>query len=202
MIVIIDYGLNNVRSLVGKLHRSGINAIATDDIKIIKSATKLILPGVGYFGTAMKNLKDSGIIDVLRKKVLLDKTPILGICLGFQLFANSSEEGKADGLGFIDGTVERFDSPFLKIPHVGWNKINIKKASALLKDIDTEKRFYFTHSYHYKCPSKYVVATTEYGHDFPSIIQKDNICGVQFHPEKSHISGFKLIENFINCFSV
>ena len=115
-----------------------------------------------------------------------------------QLFATASEEGETDGLSFIKATVKRFESSSLKIPHVGWNKVHPKHESALLKDIDKEKQFYFTHSYHYKCPVEYVTATTKYGNHFPSIIQHDNIYGVQFHPEKSHRSGFKLIENFVN----
>ena len=190
--------MNNVQSIIGKLHRKKINAVKSSEIETIKVADKLILPGVGHCASAMQNLKEWGLVDVLKEVVLIDKTPILGICLGCQLFASWSEEGAVEGLGFVDAVVRRFSSTCLKIPHVGWNKVCIKQNSPLLKDIKKEKRFYFTHSYHYGCSDEYVVATTEYGYAFPSIIQKDNVYGVQFHPEKSHLSGFKLIENFVN----
>ena len=197
MVVVIDYGLNNINSITSKLHRSGVDVIGTDNVKIIEQAKKLILPGVGHFAAAMQSLKDKGIIDVLQKKVLIDEIPILGICLGSQLFASKSEEGNVNGLNFINANIKRFSCANLKIPHVGWSRINIKKDLALFDDIAIEKRYYFTHSYHYECDNKYIVATTEYGYAFPSIIQKNNILGVQFHPEKSHLSGFKLIENFV-----
>ena len=200
MVVVIDYNTNNINSIVSKLNRSGINAIGSSNADDIKNADKLILPGVGYFASAIENLKNGGLIDVLREKVLIDKTPILGICLGMQLFGERSTEGNVEGLKFIDAKVIKFEinDTRIKIPHVGWNNIEICKSTPLLNGIERQKKFYFVHSYHYANAEKYIIAKTNYGYNFPSIIQANNIYGTQFHPEKSHLSGFKLIENFVH----
>lgn len=199
MIVIIDYKIGNVGSILNMLKNIGADAIISSDIGQIKNAEKLILPGVGSFDNGMKNLKAMGFISEFEKKVLKEKTPILGICLGMQLFARKSEEGVLNGLGWIGGEVKKFklDSSF-KIPHMGWNNIDICKKDPLFKDMEDEIKFYFVHSYHFACESQDdILATVNYGYDFPSIIKKENIIGVQFHPEKSHKYGMKLLKNFI-----
>ena len=197
-IIVLDYGLNNIRSITNKLKKNGIQATGSSRSQDLINADKIILPGVGHFASAMQNLKNLGLIDILKKKVLVDKTPILGICLGMQLFASKSAEGDTEGLGFIDCVVEKFnikDKNF-KVPHVGWNTLEYSKPNILLNNIDKQKKFYFVHSYHYTKAENYAVARTKYGYSFVSIIQKDNIYGTQFHPEKSHLAGFKIIENF------
>jgi len=151
-------------------------------------------------------LQESNLIEVLNKKVLDDKIPLLGICLGAQLLGNRSEEGVLSGLGWIDMEVVKFDKAKmpenLKIPHMSWNEIKIKKQSKLLEGLNDESRFYFVHSYHLKCKNEDdVLATTNYGYEFTSAVEKENIFGVQFHPEKSHKYGMRLLENF-NRFKV
>lgn len=198
MITIIDYGMGNLGSIANMIKKVGHKSIITSDIEEIKKARKLILPGVGAFDNGMKHLKDSGLIEVLNKKVLIEKTPILGICLGMQLMTNSSEEGKLAGLGWIDAQAKKFVSDELKIPHMGWNIVKHKKTSKLFDENGTEKRFYFVHSYCVSCNNKDdILTTTPYGHDFISSFEKENIIGVQFHPEKSHKFGMNLIRNFV-----
>lgn len=202
MIVIVDYGMGNLRSIAKKLEMIKVKAIISSQPEDIRRASKLILPGVGHFGQGIKNIKESGLLPLLNKKVLEDKTPILGVCLGMQLFADSSEEGNASGLGWVHGKVVRFNFEALpgklSIPHVGWNTIDIHRESILLKNIDPKTRFYFTHSYHYQgLDPACVVATTPYGYDFPTVIQQNNVYGTQFHPEKSHLIGLEIYKNFI-----
>jgi glutamine amidotransferase len=204
MIVIVDYGMGNLRSILNKLQRMDAEAVISSKVEDIEKAEKLILPGVGSFATGMGNLDNYNIIPILTKKVIEDKTPILGICLGMQLLTRRSEEGNADGLGWIDAETKQFEfegnNIKLKIPHIGWNTIDIRRESALLKDIPTNSTFYFVHSYHVCCNgTNSVVATTNYGYDFTSVIQKENMFGVQFHPEKSHKSGVRLLKNFVEC---
>lgn len=205
MLVIIDYGLGNLRSILHKLHKIKIEACISSNVAEIEKADKLILPGVGHFAIGIKNIYDLNSIDVLIRKVLEEKTPILGICLGMQLLTRRSEEGSVDGLGWVNAQTNKFNfnssDEKLKIPHVGWNTIKITKKSKLLEGIPTGSRFYFTHSYHLAfVENDKVLATTDYGYDFVSVIQKDNIYGTQFHPEKSHKIGMKIIQNFIeNC---
>ena len=171
------------------------------DSKDIEAADKLILPGVGHFSNAMDNLKELGLIEILNKKVLEDRVPILGICLGMQLMATKSEEGNYEGLGWFDAEVVKFsvkDKLKYKIPQVGWNQIAIKKESKLMKSIPNLSEFYFVHSYHVKCNDKSdIVNTTDYEYRFTSAIEKSNIYGVQYHPEKSHDVGIQMITNFI-----
>lgn len=202
-VAVINYGVGNIGSLLNVLKRLGIPAVATADPAEIERAERLILPGVGAFDYAMKHLNDSGLIPVLNQKVLTEKTPILGICLGMQILAEGSEEGApVPGLGWIKGRVKRFDMPDaykkrLKIPHMGWNDITPQKG--LFTGLDPESRFYFVHSYHMCCDDPADVgATTTYGYSFTSAVQRENIIGMQFHPEKSHHYGWELIERFLN----
>lgn len=201
MIVIVDYGLGNLHSIkskIAKLHYEVQVSRAVDDIR---KADKLILPGVGYFAEGMKNLRAYGLTEVLAEAVLGAKTPFLGICLGMQLLTERGEEGDAEGLGWIKGATKRLDvsrmAEPLRIPHVGWNTIKIKRASILLNDVPSDSRFYFTHSYAVDCEEQYAIATTDYGYEFPTIVEVRNIYGTQFHPEKSHAHGLRLIENFL-----
>jgi glutamine amidotransferase len=203
MIIVVDYGMGNIRSIVKKVNNFGFEAVSSSNPKIIDEATKIIIPGVGHFAEGMKNLKEGGLIPILNKKIINEKVPVLGICLGMQLFTNHSEEGDCEGLGWIEGRTVRFDFGINKenfcVPHIGWNTLNIKSKTLLLKDIKMGYRFYFTHSYYVVCKNtEEIIATTDYGHDFDSIVQKDNIYGTQFHPEKSHIAGFKVILNFLS----
>ncbi len=205
MIVIIDYGMGNAGSVVNMLKVAGAKAVVSSDFKEIEQADKLILPGVGAFDKAMANLRDLELLSVLNQKVIQQKTPILGICLGVQLFANSSEEGQLAGLGWIDAEVKKFrfetNLSHLKIPHMGWNLIKVKKESLLLKELEKDCRFYFVHSYHIVCnDSEDELTETFYGYGFTSSVQKDNVLGVQFHPEKSHKFGLKLLSNFVRYF--
>jgi len=201
MIVIIDYGLGNLGSIQNMLKKIGERSIISADISDIKNAEKLILPGVGAFDNGIKNLQKMGLIPLLNKKVLLSKIPILGICLGMQLFTRKSEEGQLAGLGWIDAKTIRFkfndEKIKPKIPHMGWNTIKIKKESSLFTDMREDIRFYFAHSYYVVCDHEQDILTeTHYGFDFVSSLEKNNIMGVQFHPEKSHKFGMKLLKNF------
>ena len=203
MIVIIDYGLGNLGSLLNMLKKIGAEAQISSDPSVIERADKLILPGVGAFDNGIRNLNDLGLIPVLNKKVLEEKTPILGICLGIQLFTQKSEEGQLSGLGWINAQTKKFqfgeNGDNLKIPHMGWNSISSVKESKLFQGVDPEQRYYFVHSYHLECDDQEgVLAKTRHGYDFISAIEKENIIGVQFHPEKSHKFGMKLLENFVN----
>jgi glutamine amidotransferase len=184
------------------LRKVGADSIIVSNPNDIASATRLILPGIGSFDRGITNLKERGFMSILNKKVLEESIPILGICLGMQLFANRSEEGALEGLGWIDGEVKRFNfstiNKNLKIPHMGWNYIQPTKEHFLFKDVPQPMRFYFVHSYHYVCASQEnVFATANYGYDFTCAIVKDNIIGVQFHPEKSHKYGMQVLKNFV-----
>ena len=201
MIVIIDMGLGNIRSLEYKLKKSGFEVLSSSEINDLENAERLILPGVGNFQTAMQNLEQKGLDQILTKLVIDNKKPILGICLGMQLFTKTSEEGNVQGFGWINAHTKKFElndsDKKYKIPHVGWNLLKHFQPFELLSDIPKSKYFYFTHSYYVDCEdAKDVVAKTFYGVDFASVICKDNIIGTQFHPEKSHKIGFKIVERF------
>jgi imidazole glycerol-phosphate synthase subunit HisH len=200
MLVIIDYGMGNLHSVLKACKRINVQAIVSSDPKEISAAKKIILPGVGHFKKGMENLESLKLIEILNKKVIQEKVPILGICLGMQLFSNHSEEGNVKGLGWIDAKTVKFSSNNLfKIPHIGWNSLDIQKESKLLEEINKDSLFYFVHSYHVKCVnSKDVLSITNYYQNFVSSIKKKNIYGVQFHPEKSHKDGLKILKNFID----
>lgn len=200
MITILDYGMGNIGSMANMIKKAGSEAIITNDIKEIEKAKKLIIPGVGAFDNGMTKLKEQNFIEVLNYKVLEEKIPVLGVCLGMQLFTNSSEEGKLKGLGWIDAETIKFTSEKigkLRIPHMGWNTINARKDKILYEDMYEDTAFYFVHSYYVKCKNdEDIAATTNYGIEFTSSIQHGNIFATQFHPEKSHKFGLKLMKNF------
>lgn len=202
MITIIDYGLGNLGSIKNMLKKIGAESEITSDIGKIRTAKKLILPGVGAFDNGMQNLEDLGLVEILNQKVKVEKTPILGICLGMQLFTNKSEEGNKSGLGWINAETIKFnpDSETKKftIPHMGWEYISQIKSSKLLEGMYEEPKFYFVHSYHVVCKDEEdVLLRTDYILNFDSAFEKENIIGVQFHPEKSHKFGMKLFKNFV-----
>lgn len=198
MITIIDYGLGNLVSVQNMLRKLSVPCVITSNSDEIAKAEKLILPGVGAFDNGMRQIKDKGLLDVLNNKVLTEKTPVLGICLGMQLLTKRSEEGAEPGLGWIDGEALKFkfDDTTLKIPHMGWSYVNVKKANPLIDGAE-RNRFYFVHSYYVKCNnSEDVIATCEYGNDFTAVINHGNIYGAQFHPEKSLKFGMSFLRKF------
>jgi glutamine amidotransferase len=202
MIAIIDYNMGNIGSVANMIKHVGGTSLITNNVRDIANADKIILPGVGSFETGMQNLERLGLIEILNKKVLEEKVPVLGICLGMQLLSKSSEEGVSQGLGWINAKTVLFtfdNNEFLKIPHMGWNDVNINiKNVGLLKDMPDELRFYFDHSYYLLCDKKEdIMGTSEYGYEFTCAVHRDNIYGVQFHPEKSHKYGMRVFENFI-----
>jgi len=199
MITIVDYGMGNLGSIQNMFKRIKVESETTSDVATIARAKKILLPGVGAFDAAMQKIESAGLLEVLNRKVLDDKVPTFGICLGMQLLTKSSEEGKLPGLGWIDARTVKFNftNNSLKIPHMGWNTVNVKRESSLINDLPAEPRFYFVHSYYVSCAEAAdVLTTTHYGTDFHSIIQHDNIFGAQFHPEKSHKFGMRILENF------
>ena len=200
MIVIIDMGMGNIRSLEYKLSRSNFEVLVSSKIKDLTNASRLILPGVGHFKTAMRNLKEKGLDVTLNNLVIKNKIPILGICLGMQLFTKDSEEGNVEGLGWLNAHTKKFifgNNSDYKVPHVGWNKLKYKNSISLLSGLPKPKYYYFTHSYYVDClEERDIVAKTSYGFDFVSMVCKENIVGTQFHPEKSHKEGFKIVERF------
>lgn len=200
MIVIVDYGMGNLGSILNMLRKAGADAVISSSEADIEAADKLILPGVGAFDSGMRNLAERGLIQLLNRKVIEGGTPIMGICLGMQLFTKKSEEGSLPGLGWINAGTKKFrfvaGSP-LKVPHMGWNVINIKRQSYIFSDMYEEPRFYFVHSYYVSCADEDdVLATTNHGIDFVSALQSGNVIGVQFHPEKSHKFGLRLLKNY------
>lgn len=202
MIVVIDYGMGNIGSVLNMLRKVGAQARPSSEPQVIASADKLILPGVGAFDNGIEGLKQRGLIEILNEKVLHQRIPILGICLGVQLFSRRSEEGKLPGLGWLAADTVRFQFPAgsnnLKIPHMGWNEIKIKGDNPLLTGFEDPPRFYFVHSYHVVCQnSKDELATSHYGIDFTAAVWHENIMGTQFHPEKSHKYGLKVMSNFV-----
>jgi len=203
MLTIIDYGIGNLTSIQNMLKKAGYpNAIISKKEADIAAADKLILPGVGHFDYGMGQLRQADFFDTLNRRVLEDKIPILGICLGAQLLTEGSEEGDSPGLGWIKAKTIRFRAEEigngLKVPHMGWGDISIKKESLLLKDLPEEPRFYFVHTYHIVCenPADELVGG-HYGYEFTAGVESGNIMGVQFHPEKSHKYGLQLLKNFI-----
>ncbi|WP_067984424.1 imidazole glycerol phosphate synthase subunit HisH [Neptuniibacter pectenicola] len=201
-LAIVDYGMGNLHSLVGALdYVSNIDVLVSSNIKDLRQADKLILPGVGHFLSAMACIKDLGLDAVLKELVIEEKTPILGICLGMQLLTDSSDEGGySDGLGFINGRATRFNSNELPVPHVGYNQVNAAVNSRLYDGFGPSPDFYFTHSHQLQSDCSIGQSTCHYGNDFIASFEYENIAGVQFHPELSQTNGLKLLKNFVELF--
>ena len=199
MIVIVDYSVGNVGSIKNILKRVGGDCVISGDEEIISKADRLILPGVGSFDSGMRRLKAAGLNNVLTHRVIDDRVPTLGICLGMQLMLNGSEEGSESGLGWLPGHVKKFSKPDLLIPHMGWNSVSAEKDAGLKDAINNDSKFYFVHSYIVECENPDDVwMTTDHGEKFCSAFQRNNILGVQFHPEKSHVFGMNFIKSFID----
>lgn len=201
MIVVVDYGVGNLGSIVNMFKKVGVKAIASSDPGVIREAEKLILPGVGAFDAAMRKFHETGLVPVVGELVLEKKIPVLGLCVGLQLMTRGSEEGQLAGLGWFDAETIRFrfndEHALLKVPHMGWNEVHVCREHPLVTDWDAQSRFYFVHSYHVVARDMdAVLAKTEYGVIIHSILGRDNIMGVQFHPEKSHRYGMRLLKNF------
>jgi glutamine amidotransferase len=201
MISIIDYGLGNVLAFVNAYSRLNIPVVIAKSAEDLVGATKLILPGVGSFDHAMTQLNNSGMRSSVEQLVLQNRIPVLGVCVGMQLLAKSSDEGVLPGLGWIDGVVKKFDLSIFpvgtKLPHMGWNDVKPTVAGNLFKGMEHDAHFYFLHSYYFEChQKKNILAVTEYGGQFSCAVHRDNVFGVQFHPEKSHHFGSQLFKNF------
>ena len=201
-LVVVDAGIGNLGAIPNMLKRIGASATITNDRDEIAAADRLILPGVGAFDPAMQTLNDLGIVDALTQKALVERVPVLGVCLGMQLLFSGSEEGALPGLGWIPGRVVKFrlngDDRTLRIPHMGWNWVERANDGALFAGFDETPRFYFAHSYHVEAADEGdVVGWTDYGYRFAASVQHENIGGIQFHPEKSHRFGLKVFENFL-----
>lgn len=201
MITIIDYGVGNLGSIRNMLKKVGATSQITNDIDLIAKADKLIIPGVGSFDYGMSKLNELNLAGILTKKAMEDKVPVLGICLGVQLMTRGSKEGVLPGLGWFDAETVPFNFAHLEenliVPHMGWNRIRKNSNTPLMSDMYENPKFYFVHSYHLKAdrPEDVMLYTT-YGYEFASALEKDNILGVQFHPEKSHKYGMCLLNNF------
>ena len=204
-ILIINYGIGNLTSVKNMLKKAGAkDVLISSDPQEMKEADKLILPGVGHFDFGMRQLRQSGMVDILNRRVLEDKVSILGICLGAQMMTKGSEEGDEPGLGWVDAYTRRFRQealpPGYKVPHMGWSELEVRQAGhPLFSDFVPLQRFYFVHSYHIVCNrAQDELASCVYGYPFTAAIAKGNIMGVQFHPEKSHKFGLQLMRNFVN----
>ena len=199
MITVIDYGMGNLRSVVKAIEKYTSQVQISSDPASIKDSKALIMPGDGAFGMAMKNLKSLGWIEKL-KEFIHEDNYFMGICLGFQLlFSNSDEFGFHEGLNIVDGEVKRFNVGKLKVPHMGWNEVDIKPDSKFLDGIPEKSYFYFIHSFYPdKVDASWIIGETEYGTSFPCIVGKNNCIATQFHPEKSHDIGLKIIKNFVS----
>lgn len=201
MIRLIDYGVGNINAFLNIYKKLDIEAGKASTPEEVASASKLILPGVGAFDDAMNRLNQSGMREALETAVLVNKTPVIGICVGMQMLAESSEEGAMPGLGWIKGNVKRFDPASInhvtKFPHMGWNEVTSVRSNPLLGEQGAVGRFYFLHSYYFECQDPIdVLATSDYGHQFASAINCEHIYGIQCHPEKSHHFGIGLLQNF------
>ena len=203
-ICIVDYGMGNLKSVVNALNFSlDCNVLVSDRTKDLEEAEILILPGVGSFYDAMTNIVERGLFEALNRQVIDLKKPLVAICLGMHLIMDSSEEGEFKrGFGWIPGSVKKFKlKREFQVPHMGWNNIIIKKNLGLFKGIESNPDYYFVHSYHLECDESFVVASCNYGYEFPAVIEKDNILAFQFHPEKSHRNGLSLLRNSIHRIS-
>ena len=194
--------MGNIHSVARKIKLLGFEYCVSARAEDLLSADRIILPGVGHFEKAMNNLKELQLIESLNEAVLVKKTPVLGICLGMQLMARSSKEGGSKGLGWFDAEVIPFsvsDTFKFKVPHTGWNSIQKEKESSINRGLSDEESFYFVHSFHFLCQEKSdILHSTIYDYEFTSAVEKENIIGVQYHPEKSHEAGLTLLRNFIS----
>ena len=201
LIVIVDHGMGNLGSVANMLRRIGAPGVRSADREVIAKADKLVLAGIGAFDGAAARLADLGLVDVLNDVVLDRRVPTLGVCLGMQLMARTSEEGAQAGLGWLDADVRRFSFPAddrLPVPHMGWQEVHPTKASPLFDAADLPPRFYFSHAYHLVCRDPQdVAATTTYGYEFAAAVHRGNILGTQFHPEKSHVFGMEVYRRFV-----
>jgi glutamine amidotransferase len=201
---IVDYGLGNLGSIVNMFRRIGVKAILSSDIQSIEGAERLLIPGVGSFDQGIKNMQSRNILKILNQKVMVDKTPVLGICLGMQLMTQSSDEGLEAGLGWVNAKTLKMRNALTlssnaKLPHVSWNFVDLERPHPLFMGMDNDSRFYFVHSYYVECQdSTITLASTDYeGLRFTSVFADKNIAGAQFHPEKSHRFGMQLLKNFM-----
>jgi glutamine amidotransferase len=203
MIAIINYGSGNVQAIANIYHRLNVPHIITNKVEDLQIASKLVLPGVGAFDEVMGRLDESGLRKVLDDIVLIKKIPVIGVCVGMQILAKSSQEGKVDGLSWIDGIVKKINVDNLlhkpHLPHMGWNLAIPSRPNPLLENLDINKGFYFLHSYCFHCHNENdILMTTEYGEKIISAVNHENIFGTQFHPEKSHSNGIQVFKNFAN----
>ncbi len=201
MITIVDYGLGNILAFVNVYNRLNIPVFVAQSASDLSSASRLILPGVGSFDHAINQFNRSGMRNAVEQLVIHEKKPVLGICVGMQMLAKSSEEGLLPGLGWIDGTVKKFAlsamPPETNLPHMGWNDVSPVVEQTLFKGLEQDSRFYFLHSFYFECHHRSnILAVSDYGGIFSCAVKQDNIYGVQFHPEKSHHSGTQLLKNF------
>jgi glutamine amidotransferase len=201
MIGLVDYGSGNIQAIANIYARLNIPTFVAREVADLERATKIVLPGVGAFDQTMRHLEDSGLRKALTERVVTRGVPFLGICVGMQLLARRSDEGALPGLGWIDAEVQRFDHARFRqrthLPHMGWNDVNVTNAHPLFAGLEQEASFYFLHSYHMVCARpENVLAEADYGGAFTCAVHAANIFGVQFHPEKSHQSGIRLLQNF------
>jgi len=200
MIAIIDYGVGNLASIKNMIKKAGFESVLAADLDSVEKADKIILPGIGAFDHCMKQFNDSGLRPLVTKKVKEQKIPLLGICVGLQMLMESSEEGTEPGLGWVAGRTVKFKKESLgnlKIPHMGWTDVQVARQTSLTEGLGDQPRFYFVHSYYVQPEDKSdIMLTASYGYEFTAAVNRENIYGAQFHPEKSHKFGMKLLENF------
>lgn len=198
MVVIVDYGVGNLMAIQNIIKKVGGSSIISSDVEVIKNADKLILPGVGSFDYCARQLQQRNLIPTLEEEVFINKKKILGLCVGAQLMTRASEEGDMPGLGWVSASTRRFDKQLVPvIPHMGWTDVTFTQ-SGLTKDFGGDARFYFVHSYHFVFEDEsQVLGTATYGYQFACAFQRDNIYGIQFHPEKSHKYGMRIFKNFM-----
>ncbi len=196
MIAIADYGIGNLGSVTKAFRHAGAEVVLTGDPDVLRAADALVLPGDGAFGATMQEVTRRGLVPVLRETVAAGK-PLLGICIGMQLlFEESEEHGRHEGLGLLPGRVRRFDVG-LPVPHMGWNRLRARRPHPLLDGLADGSYVYFVHSYFCEAPDDVVIASSDYGRDFPAVAGRDNVLGVQFHPEKSQAVGLRMVANFV-----
>jgi glutamine amidotransferase len=201
VVVVVNYGIGNLGSIANMLRRIGIEVAVASETGPVAAADRLILPGVGAFDAAMERLLASGLVETIRRRVLEDGVPLLGICLGMQLLTERSEEGGLPGLGWVPADTVRFrfpeDDEDRRIPHMGWNTVSVRRGDSLFRHTSADARFYFVHSYHVRCRSESdILATTHYGREFVAAFGHGNVFGTQFHPEKSHTFGMEVLRAF------